>query len=137
MSLNELMKSLRDTIFLSENNFGEKVEFHKGDGSLTLDVIVVWDADQLTGTNEVEGDGVVLERNAGRRIRESISIECSSEIPVNDRADPPDYFQRELPDDTIERVAVKRIMARDPGGMMLVRCIRVAAIHDRGRRRIG
>ena len=70
------------------------------------------------GPNEVEGDGVVLEKRGGRRIRQSVHIECASTVDVDETADPPDRFVRGT-----EVALVKRIMAKDSSGMQLVLCI--------------
>jgi len=135
-SLNDYIGELTDDVFLSTDYFAEPVIFYKGeDAASGVDVNVVWDADALPGTNEVEGDGVVLERRSGRRIRESITIECPISLDVDDRSDPPDRFVR----GSSEVALVKRIMARDPagGGMQLVRCIVIKEDQNRGRHRLG
>ena len=133
MGLLDRMNHFTTRQFLNSARLGEQVLFYKGDDPDTeTAVTVIWDADALPGTNEVEGDGVVLEKRSGRRIRQSIMIECSAEVNVDEHADPPDRFLKGT-----EVAVVKRIMGRDPGGMMRVLCIRTIGTHDRGKHRIG
>jgi len=134
MSLNEKMDSYTTSQFLSTDRFAETVTFYPGGklGGSSQTVSVVWDADALPGTNEQEGDGVTLERQMGRRIRESIKIECDIDLGVNDQNDPPDRFVR-----GDEIALVKRVMGRDDGGMMTVLCIRMRETYNRSRRRTG
>ena len=138
MGLHDKLQELTGRAFLNTSYFGEEVTFYKGDRSAEpVKTIVVWDADQLTGTNEIDGDGVVMERASGRRVRDSFSIECSSSLNIDERSREPDYFVRTRSDGIQETAIVKRIIARDEGGMMLVRCIKVQDVNIRGLRRMG
>jgi hypothetical protein len=63
----------------------EEVEIvPSGDWSRVVTAIAVVTRDSLPGTNEVRGDGVALERPAGRTIRETLVADLSNclEIPV-------------------------------------------------------
>lgn len=133
MSLNSLMGKLTNSQFLNTNRFAELVWFYKGDDVSTgVQVPVVWDQDTLPGTNEVDGDGVVLEKRSGRRVRESIKIECHESLNVEVNEEVPDRFVRG------DQIAlVKRIMAADSSGMKLVLCIHIESKNDRGRYRMG
>ena len=133
MNLNQRMAHYTTSQFLGSSRFAEDVLFYKGeDKSTEQSVSVIWDADALPGTNEVEGDGVVLNKRSGRRIRQSLHIECSTDVDVDETADPPDRFVK-----GDEVVVVKRIMAKDEGGLQLVLCIRVVGQWDRGKHRMG
>lgn len=132
MGLNDRMEHFASQ-FTGTARFGVSVLFYKGDNKATEQVVdVIWDADALPGTNEVDGDGVVLDKRSGRSTRQSIHIECSSSLDVDEHADPPDRFVKG------EEVAlVKRIVGKDAGGMMLLLCIRKQVKYDRGRYRMG
>ena len=53
----------------------------EGDESRKITFNGVWDADALPGTNEAQGDGVVIETRNGRTDRQSITIEAPFEHP--------------------------------------------------------
>jgi hypothetical protein len=123
------------TLFTDPDLFGETVTFYPGGSTAyatneTVDVL--WDEDSLPGTNEVHGDGVTIERNAGRRIRQSITIEAPASLVVDETNDPPDKFVRA--DGTV--AIVKRKMGAD-AAMKSYRCIAVNDLQIKSAHRSG
>ena len=84
MSLYGRLAEIDKPVFRNDQRWGTKATFiPKGDWSNrieNLDVVVF--EDSPAGTNENEGDGVTLNRQNSRRIRESIVIYVSRDIDL-------------------------------------------------------
>jgi hypothetical protein len=120
MSLKETIAADAATVFLNGDEFAETVTLYKsGDylQSVAVSAIVVWD--ELEGTREAFGDGVMVEHDSGSAIRQSLKLELAVGVDVDDTRRPADLFK--LEDGTM--VVVKRILGKD-GGMQTVLCTR-------------
>jgi hypothetical protein len=120
MTLKGLINDDVDTVFLNSDEFAETVTFYPGGASASHShvlAVVIWD--ELEGTRESHGDGVTLERDQGTAVRQSVKLEMSVDVAVDDTRRPADLFK--LADGTM--VAVKRIIGKD-NGMQTVLCTR-------------
>lgn len=120
MTLKSIITSDASTVFLNADEFAEMVTFYvsgASTGHSHVLAVVIWD--ELEGTRESHGDGVTLNRDAGLAVRQSVKLELSISVPVDDTHVPSDLFK--LADGTM--VAVKRILGKDIG-MQTVLCVR-------------
>lgn len=109
-------------------DFNELVEFYpEGDPGRRVQTHAVVFEDNLEGTREVRGDGVVSNDRDGRRTRESAIFEVpqSLDVRVRQKAQRPDQFR----DASGELWKVVRIEGRDSweqtAGIQSVLCVRV------------
>lgn len=120
MTLAEIITADASDVFLDTDEFAESVVFYPGGESInssTITAVVVWD--DLEGTREAHGDGVVLEKDSGTAVRQSVKLEISVSVDADDTRRPADLFK--LADGTV--VALKRILGKD-GGMQTLLCTR-------------
>ena len=123
MTLNEFIGN-QDDVFFDE--FGESAKlYHSGNRDHFTDIVCIWDAAAVEGTNQVPGDGIVVDgRPAGDLHRKSIMIELPIGTPINETADPPDVF---VLSSTCEAARLIRVVSRDPW-MMTVLASRLDAV---------
>ena len=120
MTLKSIIAADASTVFLNTDEFADTVAFYPGGLSAShshVPAVVVWD--DLEGTRESHGDGVTLNRDQGFAVRQSVKLELSVSVAVDDTRVPPDLFK--LADGTM--VVVKRILGKD-GGTQTVLCVR-------------
>jgi len=136
MNIKDMINNDADLVFLPDNDggFNEEVFLYPhGRPSKKMAITAIWIEDGEIGTNEAWGDGVTLNDREGRKVRASVNMECSSDLPI--RADQPrhnfDVVQR-----GDEWFAVKRIISQD-ADMMTVRLVETSAITLRSNRRSG
>ena len=121
MTLASRIARANTTHFLSTEHFAESIAFYPGGSTALKSTIAgVWDADNLSGRNQIDGEGINLETRGGRRIRETIVIEISSAVGIDQDRDPPDVFKRVS---TGEVAVLKRIAGSD-ANLVLVECVR-------------
>lgn len=133
MTLSDLISSDASDVFLNATEFAESTTFYPGgDPSQATTVTAVVVQDDLEGTREAPGDGVILERGHGTVIRESYKIECAASVDVDPTRRPHDLFK--LADGTV--VMVKRVLGRD-AGMQTVWCTRRDDVVIRRRQKSG
>jgi|TARA_Y100000034_G_scaffold69950_1_gene84438 hypothetical protein len=128
MSFNSIISDLTTKHFTSTNTFGEAVTLYPGGDNnypTSETIYGVVDLDGELGTNEVTGDGRVLERKDGRRLRHSMVFECDVSEDIVDTRDPPDVIVYDS-----QRWALKRIMSRD-AAMMSCLFVRTDTVHSR------
>jgi hypothetical protein len=112
MTLESLMTSDVDAVFVQADDFAVAAEYHLGDGlgaAKSGDVLFIRDA--MEGTREVQGDGRVLNQEKGHRLRESAIIDCKSDWPVvvyNGHGKTVSFFKI-----SAVRWMVKRIISQD------------------------
>lgn len=124
MTLEEIMNDDVETVFLNTDEFAKEIDWlplHNEANRTTI--LGVFIQDRLEGTREVMGDGVVLHLEEGQRIRESGTLETSSEYsfnaPIGDGSRLQDAFEIDG-----EKWLLKRIMGRDKGGMQALRLVK-------------
>lgn len=106
---------------LSSAYFAESIVYYPGGSTADKETVVgIWDADNLPGRNQMDGEGANLETRGGRRIRQTILLELPASVEVDEHGDPPDVFKRVS---TGEVVAVKRIVGKD-SHQVTVECVR-------------
>lgn len=117
-----------NAIYLDPDRMGDEAYFYPGGVADRREAVnVIWDAAGLQGTNQEQGDSINLESDGGRRIRETVIIECPVTLDVDDTRVPPDLFRLK---DTNELAAVKRITGRD-SALMSVLCVRTKELNTR------
>jgi hypothetical protein len=117
MTLKETITADVTNVFLNEDEFAETVTLYpRGDVASKVEFLGVVINDNLEGTREAHGDGVVLNHNAGIAIRESIRIECAASVDISATRRPQDLLKTE----DGEMWVVKRVTGRDTDGMQTV-----------------
>ena len=116
-------------VFLNTEDFAQVVtHYANGDESSGASMTVIWFPDALEGSNENEGDGRVLHRDTGDKIRQSGLLEVANTESVT-----------ELKDTFLinsELWALKRIIGKD-ANMMTLLVVKTDKIKTRRQRRRG
>lgn len=92
----DLIKFHAEELFANEDFFGVVVSLApQGNWNLARDTAVVSISDHLLGSNENRGDGVRLERDKGRSVRDSILVEFlkDANIQREQKRQKPDLIQ--------------------------------------------
>lgn len=106
-------------LFFDADRFGEAIKFwpggvHDDPGAATFTGI--WDADDLAGRQQIEGEGSNLENRGGRRVRQMILLEVPASLAYDASRHPPDLFKRVA---SGEIVALKRVVGSDAAAVTL------------------
>lgn len=106
-------------LFFDADRFGEAIKFwpggvHDDPGAETFTGI--WDADDLAGRQQIEGEGSNLESRGGRRVRQMVLLEVPASLAYDPSRSPPDLFKRVT---TGEIVALKRVVGSDAAAITL------------------
>ena len=121
MTLADRIERATTQFMLSSDYFAESILYYPGGSVADKETVVgIWDADNLPGRNQMEGEGANLETRGGRRIRQTILLELPASLEVDEHADPPDVFKRVS---SGEVAALKRIVGKD-NDQITVECVR-------------
>lgn len=122
-------------VFFDEDEFAEDADFYPaGVAADKVNTTVIVHHDDKEGSREVPGDGRVLERDTGRKIRRSVQMDVPASLAVSDT--------REGDKDMIKLTTsgeiyyVKRIVGRDADVLTLL-CVRTNDVLDRRSARRG
>lgn len=106
-------------LFFDSDRFGESIKFWPGgrhDAEDATTFLGVWDADDLPGKQQIEGEGTNLEHRGGRRTRQTVLVEVPATLAFDASRDPPDLLKRVS---TGEIVQLKRVAGQDASAVTL------------------
>jgi hypothetical protein len=108
------------TVFINTDEFADALTLYvdstTGVGNVTFNGVV--EPYDLEGTREAHGDGVVLERDAGRALRQSIRITCAASVALSDK-----QRRQQVLKWGSDYYAVQRIIAKDDYFQIVI-CVR-------------
>ncbi len=80
-------------VYFNTNEFADTItHYPQNDRGAGRTITVIDVSDQLEGTREIPGDGVVLETEFGERIHESKILELPVSVPITVHKQPQDTF---------------------------------------------